>query len=87
MCRFNKAFTGFIVIASLIMAFGLPAVAAEYPTKPISYIIPFPAGGSTDLTSRALANAAKKHLGQPIICENKPGGGSRRPHSRCPEAA
>jgi tripartite-type tricarboxylate transporter receptor subunit TctC len=75
MCGFNKPFIGFIVIASLIMAFGLPAVAAEYPTKPISYVIPFPAGGSTDITSRALANAAKKYLGQPVICENKPGGG------------
>lgn len=65
----------FIMIITLIMAFGLPALAAEFPTKPITLVIPYPAGGSTDLTGRALANTAKKYLGQPIIVENKSGGG------------
>jgi tripartite-type tricarboxylate transporter receptor subunit TctC len=60
---------------ALISAFGLPAMAAEFPTKPITFVIPYPAGGSTDLTGRALAIAAKKYLGQPIIVENKSGGG------------
>ncbi len=64
-----------IMITTVIMAFGLPALAAEFPTKPITLVIPYPAGGSTDLTGRALANAAKKYLGQPIIVENKSGGG------------
>lgn len=49
--------------------------AAEYPNKQINYIIPYQAGGFTDLLSRALANSAKKHLGQPVICDNKAGGG------------
>jgi tripartite-type tricarboxylate transporter receptor subunit TctC len=64
-------------ILTIVMIFvpALPALTAEYPTKPITLIIPFPAGGSTDLTGRALAKAATKYLGQPIICENKPGGG------------
>lgn len=52
------------------------AQATDYPTKPIFLILPYPAGGSTDLTTRALAGAAKKYLGQPIIIENKPGGGA-----------
>jgi tripartite-type tricarboxylate transporter receptor subunit TctC len=52
------------------------AQAADYPSKPITFVLPYPAGGSTDLTTRALANAAKKYLGQPIIIENKPGGGA-----------
>jgi tripartite-type tricarboxylate transporter receptor subunit TctC len=64
-----------IIITTVIMAFGLPALAAEFPTKSITLVIPYPAGGSTDLTGRALANAAKKYLGQPIIVENKSGGG------------
>ena len=64
-----------IMIPTVIMAFGLPALAAEFPTKSITLVIPYPAGGSTDLTGRALANAAKKYLGQPIIVENKSGGG------------
>jgi tripartite-type tricarboxylate transporter receptor subunit TctC len=67
---------GLMACIGLILAFGFPAMAAEYPTKPITLVIPFPAGGSTDLTTRALANAAEKFLGQPIIIENKPGGGA-----------
>ena len=64
-----------IILACLTLALGFPAMAAEFPTKPITLVIPYPAGGSTDLTGRALANAAKKYLGQPIIVENKSGGG------------
>lgn len=60
---------------SMLLAFGSPILAAEYPVKPISLIIPYPAGGVTDITGRALATAAQKHLGQPIIAENKGGGG------------
>jgi tripartite-type tricarboxylate transporter receptor subunit TctC len=73
-CRGGKR-TLLIAIISMILAFGTPILAAEYPVKPISLIIPYPAGGSTDLTGRALASAAQKHLGQPIIVENKGGGG------------
>jgi len=64
-----------IVTVSLVLGFGPLAMAAEYPNKPINLVIQYPAGGSTDVTARALANGAKKYLGQPIICENKPGGG------------
>jgi tripartite-type tricarboxylate transporter receptor subunit TctC len=60
---------------ALILAFVFPAMAAEYPTKPITLVIPYTPGGSTDLTARALANGARKYLGQPVICENKAGGG------------
>lgn len=54
----------------------MPAAAqaqAAFPTRPISLIVPFPPGGTTDISMRALAEAAAKHLGQPIIIENKPG--------------
>ena len=68
-------FFGILGIIALVLPFGFPAVAAEYPTKPIILVIQYPAGGSSDLTSRALAKGAKKYLGQPIICENKAGGG------------
>lgn len=53
----------------------LPAQAQAYPNKPITMIVPWPAGGSTDRHLRALAELASKHLGQQIIIENKPGGG------------
>jgi tripartite-type tricarboxylate transporter receptor subunit TctC len=49
-------------------------LAQEFPTKPITLIVPFPAGGPTDLALRALAESASKHLGQPILVDNKAGG-------------
>lgn len=48
---------------------------ADYPTKPVSFIIPMGAGGTTDISSRALAEATAKYIGQPVIPVNKPGGG------------
>ena len=53
----------------------VPAQAANYPTKQIELIVPFAAGGGTDLMSRALADALKNHLPQPIGVVNKTGGG------------
>ena len=51
------------------------ASAADYPTKPISFLIPFGAGGSADLMGRALANGTEGVLGQPIVPINRPGAG------------
>jgi tripartite-type tricarboxylate transporter receptor subunit TctC len=64
-----------VLVLTLILAAGWPAEAADYPAKPINFIIPYQAGGFTDLLSRALANSVKKDLGHPVICENKAGGG------------
>jgi len=61
--------------ALFVWALIIPAAAQDYPTRPINLVIQYPAGGSTDLTARALASGAKKYLGQPVVCENKPGGG------------
>lgn len=47
--------------------------AAAYPAKPITLVCQFAAGGSTDLLARALANSMSKHLGQPVVVENKVG--------------
>lgn len=51
------------------------AQASDFPTRPITLIVPFPAGGSTDRHMRTLADIAGKQLGQAIIVENKPGAG------------
>jgi tripartite-type tricarboxylate transporter receptor subunit TctC len=48
----------------------------KYPTKPITFVVGYPAGGTTDLCARALVAAASKILGQPVVVLNKPGGGS-----------
>ena len=58
-------------------AIALPALAQTpaYPSRPVRYICPWPAGGSTDAVIRALAESAGKTLGQQIIVDNKPGAG------------
>jgi tripartite-type tricarboxylate transporter receptor subunit TctC len=62
------------VATAVVLALPPHAVAQEYPARPITLIVPFPAGGPTDLALRALGEAASKHLGQPVIIENKSGG-------------
>ena len=52
---------------------GLPALGAEYPERPIELVVPWAAGGGTDSMARAFAEAAKKHLSQPMVISNKPG--------------
>jgi len=54
-----------------------PVFAQEkYPSKPVNLLVGYPAGGTTDLSARALALAASKVLGQPVVILNKPGGAS-----------
>ena len=50
------------------------AQAQDFPARPLTLIVPWPAGGTTDVGMRALASATEKHLGQPIVIENRPGG-------------
>jgi tripartite-type tricarboxylate transporter receptor subunit TctC len=61
------AFVTFAIVAN--------ACAQSFPTRPVTLIVPWPAGGSTDIGLRALATATEKHLGQPIVIENRPGAG------------
>jgi tripartite-type tricarboxylate transporter receptor subunit TctC len=49
--------------------------AQTYPSKPIRFIVPFPAGGSTDAVARAMQPALEKILGQPVVVENRSGAG------------
>jgi tripartite-type tricarboxylate transporter receptor subunit TctC len=59
---------------AFLSQFPTSAWAQSFPTKPVTLICPLPPGGSTDVVMRALAEATTKHLGQPIVVENKPGG-------------
>jgi tripartite-type tricarboxylate transporter receptor subunit TctC len=61
----------------LAMGFGLagPSVAQQFPTKEVQIIVPYAAGGATDLVFRALAASSQKYLGKAIVVVNKPGGG------------
>jgi len=53
-----------------------PVAAQEFPTKQIVVIVPFPAGGSTDILARILAEPMRQILGQPVIVQNVTGGGA-----------
>src|SRR5215470_19107229 len=66
-----------IVVFSLVAAFASgPVLSQTYPVRPIKLVLPFPPGGVTDLVGRLLAQEMSKGLGQPVLVENRPGGGS-----------
>src|SRR5215212_6958907 len=62
----------FLVLALAIVA---PAQAQNYPTRPITLVVPFPPGGSTDAAARIMAERMRPLLGQPIVIENVGGAG------------
>jgi tripartite-type tricarboxylate transporter receptor subunit TctC len=80
-------FHGFAIVAfsAVLTAFG--AAAQEYPTRQIILIVPFPAGGSTDIQARLLAEPMRQILGQPVVVQNVPGAGSTIGTSRAVQAA
>lgn len=66
----------FAVLCLALTQFSLTMAAEAFPSKPVELWIGYGAGGSTDLPARALADAASKILGKPVVAINKAGGGS-----------
>lgn len=69
-----KAFR-YVFFSVLALRWGI-AVAQDYPTRPVRVIVPYAAGGATDIAARALAPKLGEFLGQAVIVENRPGGGT-----------
>jgi len=63
------------VLLVVLFSSGNVLAGGDYPSKPVSFLIPFGAGGSADLMGRALANGTEKIFGQPIVPINRPGAG------------
>src|SRR5438270_7978954 len=64
-----------IALAALAAPVAAQSSFSQFPAKPITLICPWPPGGTTDVHLRKFAEIAQKYLGQPVVIENKPGGG------------
>src|SRR4029450_13592716 len=87
----NEDMRRFSRLCALLVAMTLPPlaprpVAQDYPARPIRVIATSSAGGTSDIFMRALAEELHKRLGQPVIVENRPGGGFNIGARACAEA-
>ena len=76
--RIDRPLTRVVLAATLIAGLGLPAapaVAQDYPNRPITLVVPFPPGGSTTIVARIIADKMSEALGQSIVVDNRGGAG------------
>lgn len=59
-----------MLVAALALA-GIGPARADWPTRPITIVVPYAPGGLTDAVARAVAEGAARELGQPVVVENK----------------
>ena len=65
-----------LALALLCIVAAGPAHAADYPTRPVKWVVPYPPAGTTDVLARIVAQWLTEKLGQPFVIENKPGAGN-----------
>jgi tripartite-type tricarboxylate transporter receptor subunit TctC len=74
-------------LLTVLVGAALPAAAQPYPSRPISLVVPYPAGGVTDTLVRLVAERMREKLGQPVLTENQPGGSGTIGAARVARAA
>ena len=80
-------FVRFAFALLLLTALLQPAPAQDYPARPVTIVVPFAAGGGTDLLARMVAQKLEQRLGKPFLIENRPGAGSTTGASVAAKAA
>ena len=78
--------TGWLLAAVAVMSFAPAAAAQDYPKRPITMIVPFAAGGTSDVIARVVAEQMASGLGQPIVIENIAGAGGSTALTRAARA-
>jgi tripartite-type tricarboxylate transporter receptor subunit TctC len=66
--------SAFALLCAALLACGAPASAQQYPSRPVRFVVPFPAGGSVDTLGRTIGPRLADALGQTIVIDNRPGG-------------
>ena len=77
----RRTFSRSLIALSLGLTFGQAAVAQTYPSRPITMVVPWGAGGGTDATARIVAAMMEKEMGQPVNVVNRTGGNGVVGHS------
>ena len=70
------AISRLLALALLCVAAIAPARAADYPTRPVKWVVPYPPAGTTDVLARIIAQWLTEKMGQSFVIENKPGAGN-----------
>ncbi|HXK90113.1 MAG TPA: tripartite tricarboxylate transporter substrate binding protein [Thermosynergistes sp.] len=73
MRRFLTSCAILVLVFGVMMQGQMSAAAADFPTKPVTIVCPYAAGGSSDMMTRVLASVAPKYLGQSVVVLNRPG--------------
>jgi len=70
-----KTYLGCVTLVLTGLLVGESSIAQTYPAKPVRLVVPFPAGGATDILARTIGQKASEKLGQSVVIDNRPGAG------------
>src|SRR5262245_53998020 len=86
-CAKAKPILASVVLLAIVLFAATPVSAQKFPAKPIHVILPFAVGGLLDATVRAIGQSLSQSVGQPVLVESKPGGGTFIGMQACAQAA